>query len=146
MEGYVGYNHEVTQKQSRNMLLVVRRLQSFVTLTIFLMKLWMEELPQMMASEWITRSQGDKEYIKPSQGLRMNLIVPFKLAVNELNIMCKAGINLFPLVKWDLVIRRLLPVCCLALTGADPTETVGPGSWPNKPDLMKRKLILCALY
>ena len=27
-----------------------------------------------------------------------------------------------------------------ALTGADPTETVGPGSWPNKPDLMKRKI------
>ena len=25
----------------------------------------------------------------------------------------KQGINLFPLVKWDLVIRRLLPVCCL---------------------------------
>ena len=31
-----------------------------------------------------------------------------------------------------------------ALTGADPTETVGPGSWPNKPDLMKRKIDFCA--
>ena len=41
MEGYVGYNYEVTQKQSRNMLFVVRRLHSFVTLTTFLMKLWM---------------------------------------------------------------------------------------------------------
>jgi len=27
-----------------------------------------------------------------------------------------------------------------ALTGADPTETVGPGSWPDKPDLIKRKI------
>ena len=39
MEGYVGYNYEVTQKQSRNSYSVVHRRHNFVTLTIFLMRL-----------------------------------------------------------------------------------------------------------
>ena len=52
----------------------------------------------------------------------------------------KQGINLFSFGEMGLGNTTTSACVLSALTGADPTETVGPGSWPNKPDLMKRKI------
>ena len=50
------------------------------------------------------------------------------------------GINLFSFGEMGLGNTTTSACVLSALTGAEPTETVGPGSWPNKPDLMKRKI------
>ena len=52
----------------------------------------------------------------------------------------KQGINLFSFGEMGLGNTTTSACVLSALTGADPTETVGPGSWPDKPDLMKRKI------
>ena len=57
MEGYVGYNYEVTQKQSRNMLLGRSSATQFCNFNNIPYEVVDVGMPQMMVSEWIARSQ-----------------------------------------------------------------------------------------
>jgi len=109
MEGYVGYNYEVTQKQSRNMLLGRSSATQFCDFN---------NIPYEVVDVGIASDDG----------------------YERVEHYVKQGINLFSFGEMGLGNTTTSACVLSALTGADPTETVGPGSWPNKPDLMKRKI------
>ena len=77
MEGYVGYNYEVTQKQSRNMLLGRSSATQFCNFN---------NIPYEVVDVGIASDDGIGVDRKVAKGTK-NIIVPFKLAMNELNIM-----------------------------------------------------------
>ena len=64
----------------------------------------------------------------------------FQAGYERVEYYVEKGINLFSFGEMGLGNTTTSACVLSALTGADPTVTVGPGSWPNKPDLMKRKI------
>ena len=64
----------------------------------------------------------------------------FQAGYERIQHYVEQGINLFSFGEMGLGNTTTSACVLSALTGADPTETVGPGSWPDKPDLMKRKI------
>ena len=141
MEGYVGYNYEVTQKQSRNMVL------GNTAATLFCK---FNHIPYEVVDVGIASEDGIGVDRKVSKGTKNILHAP-AMTVDEFNAAFQAGyervehyveqgINLFSFGEMGLGNTTTSACVLSALTGANPTETVGPGSWPNKPDLMKRKI------
>ena len=64
----------------------------------------------------------------------------FQAGYERVQYYVEQGINLFSFGEMGLGNTTTSACVLSALTGADPTETVGPGSWPDKPDLMNRKI------
>lgn len=141
MEGYVGYNYEVTQKQSRNMLLGRSSATQFCNFN---------NIPYEVVDVGIASDDGIGVDHKVAKGTK-NILNHPAMAEAEFNRAFQAGyerveyyvekeINLFSFGEMGLGNTTTSACVLSALIGADPTETVGPGSWPNKPDLMKRKI------
>jgi len=141
MEGYVGYNYEVTQKQSRNMLLGRSAATQFCNFN---------NIPYEVVDVGIASDDGIGVDRKVAKGTK-NILNHPAMAEDEFNSAFQAGyervqyyveqgINLFSFGEMGLG-NTTTSACVLSvLIGADPTETVGPGSWPDKPELMKRKI------
>ncbi len=141
MEGYVGYNYEVTQKQSRNMVL------GNTAATLFCK---FNNIPYEVVDVGIASDDGIGIDRKVSKGTKNILHAP-AMTTDEFDVAFHAGyervehyvaqgINLFSFGEMGLGNTTTSACVLSALTGADPEETVGPGSWPDKPDLMKRKI------
>ena len=141
MEGYVGYNYEVTQKQSRNMLLGGSSATQFCNFN---------NIPYEVVDVGIASDDGIGVDRKVAKGTK-NILNHPAMAEDEFNSAFQAGyeriqhyveqgINLFSFGEMGLGNTTTSACVLSALMGADPTETVGPGSWPDKPDLMKRKV------
>ena len=64
----------------------------------------------------------------------------FQAGYERIQHYVEQGINLFSFGEMGLGNTTTSACVLSALTGAKPTETVGPGSWPDKPELMKRKI------
>ncbi|MDU4444290.1 MAG: nicotinate-nucleotide--dimethylbenzimidazole phosphoribosyltransferase [Veillonella sp.] len=141
MEGYVGYNYEVTQKQSRNMLLGRSSATQFCNFN---------NIPYEVVDVGIASDDGIGVDCKVEKGTKNILNHPamtedefnsaFQAGYERVEHYVKKGINLFSFGEMGLGNTTTSACVLSALTGADPTETVGPGSWPDKPDLMKRKI------
>ncbi len=141
MEGYVGYNYEVTQKQSRNMLLGRSSATQFCNFN---------NIPYEVVDVGIASDDGIGVDRKVAKGTKNILNHPamtedefnnaFQVGYERVQYYVEQGINLFSFGEMGLGNTTTSACVLSALTGADPTETVGPGSWPDKPDLMKRKL------
>lgn len=141
MEGYVGYNYEVTQKQSRNMLLGRSSATQFCNFN---------NIPYEVVDVGIASDDGIGVDRKVAKGTK-NILNHPAMAEDEFNSAFQAGyeriqhyveqgINLFSFGEMGLGNTTTSACVLSALTGAKPTETVGPGSWPDKPELMKRKI------
>ena len=141
MEGYVGYNYEVTQKQSRNMLLGGSSATQFCNFN---------NIPYEVVDVGIASDDGIGVNRKVAKGTK-NILNHPAMAEDEFNSAFQAGyeriqhyveqgINLFSFGEMGLGNTTTSACVLSALTGAKPTETVGPGSWPDKPELMKRKI------
>ena len=141
MEGYVGYNYEVTQKQSRNMLLGHSSATQFCNFN---------NIPYEVVDVGIASDDGIGVDRKVAKGTK-NILNHPAMAEDEFNSAFQAGyeriqhyveqgINLFSFGEMGLGNTTTSACVLSALTGAKPTETVGPGSWPDKPELMKRKI------
>lgn len=141
MEGYVGYNYEVTQKQSRNMLLGRSAATQFCNFN---------NIPYEVVDVGIASDDGIGVDRKVAKGTK-NILNHPAMAEDEFNSAFQAGykrvqhyveqgINLFSFGEMGLGNTTTSACVLSALIGADPTETVGPGSWPDKPELMKRKI------
>ena len=141
MEGYVGYNYEVTQKQSRNMLLGRSSATQFCNFN---------NIPYEVVDVGIASDDGIGVDCKVAKGTKNILNHPamtedefnraFQAGYERVEHYVAKGINLFSFGEMGLGNTTTSACVLSALIGADPTETVGPGSWPNKPDLMKRKI------
>ena len=141
MEGYVGYNYEVTQKQSRNMLLGRSSATQFCNFN---------NIPYEVVDVGIASDDGIGVDCKVAKGTKNILNHPamteaefntaFQAGYKRVQHYVEQGINLFSFGEMGLGNTTTSACVLSALTGADPTETVGPGSWPDKPDLMKRKI------
>ena len=139
MEGYVGYNYEVTQKQSRNMLLGRSSATQFCNFN---------NIPYEVVDVGIASDDGIGVDRKVAKGTKNILNHPamsedefnsaFQAGYERVEHYVKQGTNLFSFGEMGLGNTTTSACVLSALTGADPTETVGPGSWPDKPDLMKR--------
>ena len=141
MEGYVGYNYEVTQKQSRNMLLGHSSATQFCNFN---------NIPYEVVDVGIASDDGIGVDRKVAKGTKNILNHPamtedefnsaFQAGYERVQYYLEQGINLFSFGEMGLG-NTTTSACVLSvLIGADPTETVGPGSWPDKPELMKRKI------
>ena len=141
IEGYVGYNYEVTQKQSRNMLLGRSAATQFCNFN---------NIPYEVVDVGIASDDGIGVNRKVAKGTK-NILNHPAMAEDEFNSAFQAGyeriqhyveqgINLFSFGEMGLGNTTTSACVLSALTGAKPTETVGPGSWPDKPELMKRKI------
>ncbi|MDU4226026.1 MAG: nicotinate-nucleotide--dimethylbenzimidazole phosphoribosyltransferase, partial [Streptococcus sp.] len=141
MEGYVGYNYEVTQKQSRNMLLGRSSATQFCNFN---------NIPYEVVDVGIASDDGIGVDRKVAKGTK-NILNHPAMAEDEFNSAFQAGyeriqhyveqgMNLFSFGEMGLGNTTTSACVLSALTGAKPTETVGPGSWPDKPELMKRKI------
>ena len=141
MEGYVGYNYEVTQKQSHNMLLGRSAATQFCNFN---------NIPYEVVDVGIASDDGIGVDRKVAKGTK-NILNHPAMAEDEFNSAFQAGyervqhyveqgINLFSFGEMGLGNTTTSACVLSALIGADPTETVGPGSWPDKPELMKRKI------
>ena len=141
MEGYVGYNYEVTQKQSRNMLLGRSSATQFCNFN---------NIPYEVVDVGIASDDGIGVDRKVAKGTK-NILNHPAMAEDEFNSAFQAGyeriqhyveqgINLFSFGEMGLGNTTTSACVLSALTGAKPTETVGPGSWSDKPELMKRKI------
>ena len=64
----------------------------------------------------------------------------FQAGYERIQHYVEQGINLFSFGEMGLGNTTTSACVLSALTGAKPMETVGPGSWPDKPELMKRKI------
>lgn len=141
MEGYVGYNYEVTQKQTRNMLL------GNTAATLFCK---FNNIPCEIVDVGIASDDGIGVNCKASKGTKNILHAPamtteefnqaFQSGYERVEYYVAKGINLFSFGEMGLGNTTTSACVLSALTGADPSETVGPGSWPDKPDLVKRKV------
>ena len=141
MEGYVGYNYEVTQKQSCNMLLGRSSATQFCNFN---------NIPYEVVDVGIASDDGIGVNRKVAKGSKNILNHPamtedefnraFQAGYERVEHYVAKGINLFSFGEMGLGNTTTSACVLSALTGADPTETVGPGSWPDKPDLMKRKI------
>ena len=141
MEGYVGYNYEITQKQSRNMLLGRSSATQFCNFN---------NIPYEVVDVGIASDDGIGVNRKVAKGTKNILNHPamtedefnsaFQSGYERVQYYVEQGVNLFSFGEMGLGNTTTSACVLSALTGADPTETVGPGSWPNKPDLMKRKI------
>ena len=141
MDGYVGYNYEVTQKQSRNMLLGRSSATQFCNFN---------NIPYEVVDVGIASDDSIGVDCKVAKGTK-NILNHPAMADDEFNSAFQAGyervqhyveqgINLFSFGEMGLGNTTTSACVLSALTGAKPTETVGPGSWPDKPELMKRKI------
>ena len=141
MEGYVGYNYEVAQTQSRNMLLGGSSATQFCNFN---------NIPYEVVDVGIASDDGIGVNRKVAKGTK-NILNHPAMAEDEFNSAFQAGyeriqhyveqgINLFSFGEMGLGNTTTSACVLSALTGAKPTETVGPGSWPDKPELMKRKI------
>lgn len=141
IEGYVGYNYEVTQKQSRNMLLGRSAATQFCNFN---------NIPYEVVDVGIASDDGIGVDRKVAKGTK-NILNHPAMADDEFNSAFQAGyervqhyveqgINLFAFGEMGLGNTTTSACVLSALIGAKPTETVGPGSWPDKPELMKRKI------
>ena len=141
MEGYVGYNYEVTQKQSRNMLLGRSAATQFCNFN---------NIPYEVVDVGIASDDGIGVNRKVAKGTKNILNHPamtedefnraFQAGYERVQHYVEQGINLFSFGEMGLGNTTTSACVLSALIGADPTETVGPGSWPDKPELMKRKI------
>ena len=141
IEGYVGYNYEVTQKQSRNMLLGRSSATQFCNFN---------NIPYEVVDVGIASDDGIGVNRKVAKGTKNILHHPamtddefnraFQAGYERVQYYVEQGINLFSFGEMGLGNTTTSACVLSALTGADLTETVGPGSWPDKPDLMKRKI------
>lgn len=141
MEGYVGYNYEVTQKQSRNMVLGNTAATHFCTFN---------QIPYEVVDVGIASDDGIGVDCKVAKGTKNILHEPamtddeyikaFNAGTSRVKTYVEQGINLFSFGEMGLGNTTTSACVLSALVGARPEETVGPGSWPDKPDLMKRKL------
>lgn len=141
MEGYVGYNYEVTQKQSRNMLLGRSSATQFCNFN----NIPYEVVDVGIASDdaiGVDRKvgKGTKNILNHSAMTADEFNNAFKAGYERVKHYVEQGINLFSFGEMGLGNTTTSACVLSALIGADPTKTVGPGSWPNKPDLMKRKI------
>ena len=141
IEGDVGYNYEVTQKQSCNMLLGRSSATQFCNFN---------NIPYEVVDVGIASDDGIGVNRKVARGTK-NILHHAAMTDDEFNRAFQAGyervqhyveqgINLFSFGEMGLGNTTTSACVLSALMGADPTETVGPGSWPDKPDLMKRKV------
>ena len=141
MEGYVGYNYEVTQKQSRNMLLGHSSATQFCNFN---------NIPYEVVDVGIASDDGIGVDRKVAKGTK-NILNHSAMTEDEFNSAFQAGyervqhyieqgINLFSFGEMGLGNTTTSACVLSALIGADPMETVGPGSWPDKLELMKRKI------
>lgn len=141
MEGYVGYNYEVTQKQSRNMVL------GNTAATLFCK---FNTIPYEVVDVGIASEDGIGVDCKVAKGTK-NILHGPAMTSEEFNAAFQAGyerveyyvaqkINLFSFGEMGLGNTTTSACVLSALTEATPEETVGPGSWSDKPDLMKRKI------
>ena len=141
IEGYVGYNYEVTQKQSRNMLLGRSAATQFCNFN---------NIPYEVVDVGIASDDGIGVNRKVAKGTKNILNHPamtedefnraFQAGYERVQHYVEQGINLFSFGEMGLGNTTTSACVLSALTGAKPTETVGPGSWPDKPELMKRKI------
>ena len=141
MEGYVGYNYEVTQKQSRNMLLGRSSATQFCNFN---------NIPYEVVDVGIASDDSIGVDRKVAKGTKNILNHPamaedefnsaFQAGYERIQYYVEQGINLFSFGEMGLGNTTTSACVLSALTGAKPTETVGPGSWPDKPELMKRKI------
>lgn len=141
MEGYVGYNYEVTQKQSRNMLLGRSSATQFCNFN---------NIPYEVVDVGIASDDGIGVDRKVAKGTKNILNHPamtedefnsaFQAGYERVQYYVEEGINLFSFGEMGLGNTTTSACVLSALTDANPTETVGPGSWPDKPDLLKRKI------
>ena len=141
MEGYVGYNYEVTQKQSRNMLLGRSSATQFCDFN----NIPYEVVDVGIASDDAIGvdgkvAKGTKNILNHSAMTKNEFNRAFQAGYERIQHYVEQGINLFSFGEMGLGNTTTSACVLSALTGADPTETVGPGSWPDKPDLMKRKI------
>ena len=141
MEGYVGYNYEVTQKQSRNMVL------GNTAATLFCK---FNTIPYEVVDVGIASEDGIGVDCKVAKGTK-NILHGPAMTSEEFNAAFQAGyerveyyvaqkINLFSFGEMGLGNTTTSACVLSALTKATPEETVGFGSWPDKPDLMRRKI------
>ena len=141
IEGYVGYNYEVTQKQSRNMLLGRSAATQFCNFN---------NIPYEVVDVGIASDDGIGVNRKVAKGTKNILNHPamtedefnraFQAGYERVQHYVEQGINLFSFGEMGLGNTTTSACVLSALIGGDPTETVGPGSWPDKPELMKRKI------
>ena len=141
MEGYVGYNYEVTQKQSRNMLLGHSSATQFCNFN---------NIPYAVVDVGIASDDGIGVDRKVAKGTKNILNHPamtedefnsaFQAGYERVQHYIEQGINLFSFGEMGLGNTTTSACVLSALIGANPMETVGPGSWPDKPELMKRKI------
>ncbi|MDU6074645.1 MAG: nicotinate-nucleotide--dimethylbenzimidazole phosphoribosyltransferase [Veillonella parvula] len=134
-------NYEVTQKQSRNMLLGRSSATQFCNFN---------NIPYEVVDVGIASDDGIGVNRKVAKGTKNILHHPamtddefnraFQAGYERVQYYVEQGINLFSFGEMGLGNTTTSACVLSALTGADPTETVGPGSWPDKPDLMKRKI------
>ena len=137
----MGYNYEVTQKQSRNMLLGRSSATQFCNFN---------NIPYEVVDVGIASDDGIGVNRKVAKGTKNILHHPamtddefnrtFQAGYERVQHYVEQGINLFSFGEMGLGNTTTSACVLSALIGADPTETVGPGSWPDKPDLMKRKI------
>lgn len=141
MEGYVGYNYEVTQKQSRNMVLGHTAATHFCEFN---------HIPYEVVDVGVASDDGIGVNCKVAKGTK-NILNHQAMTADEFEYAFMAGrkrvayhaeqgINLISFGEMGLGNTTTSAAVLSALTGRPVEDTVGPGSWPNKPDLMKRKL------
>ena len=85
-------------------------------------------------------AKGTKNILNHSAMTKNEFNRAFQAGYERIQHYVEQGINLFSFGEMGLGNTTTSACVLSALTGADPTETVGPGSWPDKPDLMKRKI------
>lgn len=141
MEGHVGYNYKVTQKQSRNMVLGNTAATHFCKFN---------HIPYEVVDVGIACDEGIGVDRKVAKGTK-NILYHSAMSKDEFNRAFRAGyervqhyveqgVNLFSFGEMGLGNTTTSACVLSALLGVEPEKTVGPGSWPDKPDLMKRKL------
>lgn len=140
MEGYVGYNYEVTQKQSRNMVLGHTAATHFCEFN---------GIPYEVVDVGIASHDGIGVDRKTAKGTR-NIMNQAAMTIDEFDKAFTAGkervqyyvnkgVNLISFGEMGLGNTTTSAAVLSALTGRSVEETVGPGSWPDKEDLMTRK-------
>lgn len=140
MEGYVGYNYEVTQKQSRNMVLGHTAATHFCEFN---------GIPCEVVDVGVASDDGIGVNRKVAKGTKNIMNQPamsdaefqaaFDAGRERVAHYSNEGINLISFGEMGLGNTTTSAAVLSALTGRPVEDTVGPGSWPDKPDLMKRK-------
>lgn len=140
MEGYVGYNYEVTQKQSRNMVLGHTAATHFCDIN---------NISYEVVDVGIASDDGIGVNCKVAKGTKNIMNQPamtmdefeqaFQVGACRVTHYVDKGVNLISFGEMGLGNTTTSAAVLSALTGRPVEDTVGPGSWPNTEELMKRK-------